>query len=299
MALRGHLRVGRLGRTDRLQCRAVARAPRHRRGPRYGPEREHIEVYAAVADLIAARDLSAPRCLIEIGCGRGGGLAYLQRRFAGTVVGIDVIGAAVRYARARGLDARRASATALPFPDASFDVAVAVEILFRFGDADDCMAELRRVLKPGGMLAVADFRPYPFVDARNYLTALATRSGFAIEHLDDRSADARRAVEAAEPRRRAVAAAMPMPIRWLMADTLALADTPRYRGWMAGDRSYVVSLLVRRSEAAAADGPGPGPAAGRRSRKSVAGDEPGRGEGASRRDGNARRLRWFGPGRTP
>lgn len=219
--------------------------------PALKTEGVHLEIYAAAADLILAAGWPDGGTALEIGCGRGGGLAYLTRRLGRRVVGVDIAGAAVRHARASGLEAVRASATALPFPDRSLDAALAVEILFRFGEGDTCLSELGRVLKPGAPVAVADFRPYPFTDARDYLTRMAERNGFSVAVLQDRTEDARRAIVLDEPRRRAVYDALPRILRRNVADTLALAGTPRYRGWVDGERGYVVALLVNGTSAAA------------------------------------------------
>src|SRR5207245_941106 len=50
----------------------------------------------------------------------------------------------------RGLEPRQASAEALPFEDASFDTVVGSLVLCSVEDQDRALAEIRRVLKPGG-----------------------------------------------------------------------------------------------------------------------------------------------------
>src|SRR6185312_14614988 len=68
------------------------------------------------------------RSVLEVGCGTG----LLLRRiaaFAGTARGVDLSPGMLEQARARGLDVHEASATDLPFPDASFDVACSFKVL--------------------------------------------------------------------------------------------------------------------------------------------------------------------------
>jgi ubiquinone/menaquinone biosynthesis C-methylase UbiE len=58
----------------------------------------------------------------------------------------------VELARGRGVDARVGDVQSLPFPDETFDCAVAAWMLFHVPDLDAGLAELARVLRPGGRL---------------------------------------------------------------------------------------------------------------------------------------------------
>jgi SAM-dependent methyltransferase len=92
--------------------------------------------------------------LLDAGCGTGGTTARL-RRF-GRVVGVDLAWEALQPARGRGLNGRlaRGDIQRLPFRDASFDAATSFEVVYHLGVANDAaaLAELRRVLKPAGLL---------------------------------------------------------------------------------------------------------------------------------------------------
>ena len=57
----------------------------------------------------------------------------------------------VELTRERGVDARVADAMDLPFEDASFDAVVAMWMLYHVPDLDVALAEVRRVLRPGGL----------------------------------------------------------------------------------------------------------------------------------------------------
>jgi len=57
----------------------------------------------------------------------------------------------VELARGRGVDARVADATALPFDDACCDVVAAMWMLYHVPDLDGALAQVRRVLRPGGL----------------------------------------------------------------------------------------------------------------------------------------------------
>ncbi len=95
-----------------------------------------------------------PLRVLDAGCGTGGTTIHL-RRF-GEVVGVDLMWEALLPTRERGLGGRlaRASVERLPFASASFDVVTSFEVLYHLQVGDDrrALAELRRVLRPGGLL---------------------------------------------------------------------------------------------------------------------------------------------------
>ncbi len=98
----------------------------------------------------------APRpgaVLLDVGC--GGGL--LAPHLAGRGyrhVGVDLGAAACRVSRTHGVEPLQADAARLPLRDASVDVVVAGEILEHVPDLDAVVAEIGRVLRPGGLLVL-------------------------------------------------------------------------------------------------------------------------------------------------
>jgi 2-polyprenyl-6-hydroxyphenyl methylase/3-demethylubiquinone-9 3-methyltransferase len=96
------------------------------------------------------------RKTLDIGCG-GGILAEEFARLGCAVTGIDPsarsLEAARAHARAAGLaiDYRRGTGESLPFPDATFEVAYCCDVLEHVGDLPKVIAEISRVLKPGGI----------------------------------------------------------------------------------------------------------------------------------------------------
>lgn len=102
--------------------------------------------------------------VLDVGSGPGTITIDLARRVRpGLVVGVDVADEVV--SRARGLAAservdnvefRVADAYALPFADASFDLVHAHQVLQHLARPIDALREFRRVLKPGGLVAVRD-----------------------------------------------------------------------------------------------------------------------------------------------
>jgi 2-polyprenyl-6-hydroxyphenyl methylase / 3-demethylubiquinone-9 3-methyltransferase len=92
---------------------------------------------------------------LEVGCG-GGLLCEEIARMGFDVTGVDPsepsLEVAIRHARANGLDIRyaRAAGESLPYPDESFDVVLCCDVLEHVRDLPQVIAEVSRVLKPGG-----------------------------------------------------------------------------------------------------------------------------------------------------
>jgi ubiquinone/menaquinone biosynthesis C-methylase UbiE len=105
--------------------------------------------------------------VLDVGCGTGSLAIVAQRRvgLAGGVFGIDaspeMIARAERKARKAGavIDFREAAAQKLPFPDAHFDAVLSTVMFHHLSRTgrQECAAEMRRVLKPGGRALVVDF----------------------------------------------------------------------------------------------------------------------------------------------
>jgi ubiquinone/menaquinone biosynthesis C-methylase UbiE len=116
--------------------------------------------------LLEQADINAGSRVLEVGCGTGN-LTMLAKRLnpAAEVTGIDpdpiALARARRKAQRRGVGVRfeLAYAEQLPFPDASFDRVLSALMLHHLGaDAKGpALREVRRVLKPGGSLHLADF----------------------------------------------------------------------------------------------------------------------------------------------
>jgi ubiquinone/menaquinone biosynthesis C-methylase UbiE len=136
--------------------------------------------------------------LLEVGCGTGLILRRLGE-YAAHAVGVDLSPGMLARARARGLDVREGSATALPFADASFDVAVSFKTLAHVPDLPRALAEMARVVRPGGVLIAELYNPRSLRRlAKRWLPAGRVARGTERDvyvRFDDRSA-----LEAALPR---------------------------------------------------------------------------------------------------
>jgi len=102
--------------------------------------------------------------MLDVGCGAGIPARYLAGQVGpeGRVAAIDTSSRSLTRLRevtaAQGipnLDLVRAEASALPFPDGSFDAVLCVNVLEAVPDKAKALREMHRVLKPGGRVLVA------------------------------------------------------------------------------------------------------------------------------------------------
>jgi SAM-dependent methyltransferase len=101
---------------------------------------------------IGAADRDGRRVL-DVGCGTGAMLSYLERY--GEPSGVEADEQAVELCRSRGITAvQQADPPPLPFEDGRFDLVTALDVLEHVDDDGRLLAELRRVLRPGGVALV-------------------------------------------------------------------------------------------------------------------------------------------------
>lgn len=106
-------------------------------------------VHGMAGGVVEWLDAKPGESILDLGCGDG----QLTLRIASTgarVVGVDASPEMLAKARSRGIDAHEGNAESLPFADHSFDAVFSNAVLHWVRDQDAMMAEVRRVLKPGG-----------------------------------------------------------------------------------------------------------------------------------------------------
>jgi len=147
--------------SDRLRDLYELRAELVYGEPALPVDRGHNPKFARIWELLA---LQLPcESFLDAGCGNGiylrefGTLPQLPR----TIVAVDIsaksLEAAAQTARQTGIEPRlvQANLETLPFPDASFDVVLATQVIEHLLDPPRGMRELARVLAPGGRLVIS------------------------------------------------------------------------------------------------------------------------------------------------
>jgi ubiquinone/menaquinone biosynthesis C-methylase UbiE len=118
--------------------------------------------------LSEAADVSAGDRVLDVACGNGNAALAAARRHA-VVTGVDYVPALLDRARARAaadgleLELRVADAEALPFEDGTFDAVLSTFGVMFTPDQPRAAAELARVCRPGGRIALANWTPDGFI----------------------------------------------------------------------------------------------------------------------------------------
>lgn len=149
-------------------------------GERYLPEFDGDWTLEHRHRYLLARELAAGKDVLDVACGEGYG-SYLLAEAADTVAGVDI--SAETIARAKGkyrrpnLSFLQGSVLAIPLPDASMDLVVSFETLEHIAEHDMLLAEVRRVLRPGGVLCIST------PDKRQYSDIPGRRNTFHVKEL--------------------------------------------------------------------------------------------------------------------
>nr|AFU10507.1 glycosyltransferase [Burkholderia thailandensis] len=142
-------------------------------GERYIPgmsaqiEVEHMHRY------LVARKLAAGLRVLDIACGEGYG-SFALSQTAASVVGVDISEEAVRHAvaaygqRADNLEFVVGSAADIPLGDASVDLVVSFETIEHHDRHEAMIREIKRVLRPGGLLIISSPNKHEYSDVTGY-----------------------------------------------------------------------------------------------------------------------------------
>jgi len=118
-----------------------------------------IQLYNHVATAIKLSGLD----VLEVGCGRGGGSAYIYKYLGPrSILGVDYCKKSIEFCikqdTLKGLSFQLMDAQKLSCKDESFDAVINVESSHCYENMDQFLTEVRRVLRPKGFFLYADFR---------------------------------------------------------------------------------------------------------------------------------------------
>jgi ubiquinone/menaquinone biosynthesis C-methylase UbiE len=207
-------------------------------------DRHWIQLYHHVA---AGIDLEG-RTVLEVGSGRGGGSSFVKRYLRpARMIGVDLSRHAVELSRENhriaGLEFQAGDAENLPFENSSMDAVLNVESSHCYPSFDRFLAEVRRVLRPGGHFLYADFRDRENVET--WLKSLAN-SGLSVLRETEITSNVVAALEKDNDRKLAlIDSIVPRPLRSSFLDFAAVRGSALFEGFQSGKytyRSFVLRL---------------------------------------------------------
>jgi SAM-dependent methyltransferase len=213
------------------------------------PEHLSLQLYMHVATAGARGGVWGGLDVLEIGSGRGGGAAYLAHWLAPRrLVGLDISAAATALARRRHgsappLEYRQGDAEALPFGVETFDLVLNVESAHCYASIPRFLAEVHRVLRPGGELLFGGF-----VSRQNGafvgLQGIFATSPLALVSLDEITDNVVASLAADEARKRALLDRwVKGPFKSFAKGAYAMDGTAMRRALQSGETVYLAAVL--------------------------------------------------------
>lgn len=207
------------------------------------PNRFFIQLYHRTA---TQTDLSG-KDVLEVSSGHGGGASYLTRTLhPASYTGLDLNPEAIALCRKKqalaGLKFVQGDAESLPFPDQSFDAVINIEASLHYPHFSRFLAEVARVLRPGGHFLYADVRGLGQV--AEWEAALADAP---LQMLSQREINAEvvRGIEGSSARWQGVIDRnVPRLLRGVIRDFSGVQGSRIYRSYQGGLSSYRMYSFV-------------------------------------------------------
>lgn len=133
--------------------------------------------------------------LLEVGCGSGAFTTFVARAVSekGTVHAVDIEPKMLEQLESKlnrpenhdikNIQLTQSNAYKLPFENDFFDLACMITVLQEIPDRHRALQEIKRVLRPGGVLAVTEFLPDPDYPLKSTTIKAVKKTGFALDEV--------------------------------------------------------------------------------------------------------------------
>lgn len=156
-------------------------------GERYLPEYDADWTLEHVHRYLVAREFAAGKDVLDIASGEGYG-SFMLAGAARQVTGVDIAAEAVAWARNKyqrdNLVFEQGSAVAIPLRDSSVDLVVSFETIEHLAEHDAMMREIKRVLRPEGILIISSPDKYEYTDVHGFRNEFHVRELYRDEFED-------------------------------------------------------------------------------------------------------------------
>lgn len=225
----------------------------------YGYSTDHIKIkldendeknrYSAqLYDFVAKGVDIEGKDILEVGCGRGGGLSYINRYLLpNSATGIDLSKKGIDFCRQyysnEGLEFLHGNAQNLNFHDNAFDVVLNIESSHRYDQMEKFLAEVYRVLKPGGFFLFADFRHENELEE---LTMQLENSNFQLIKVETITPNVLEALKYSSPERENLIHKLVPKFFYSMVGNFAATEgTPSYNKFATHEFEYLFYIFMK------------------------------------------------------
>ncbi|MBI5218528.1 MAG: class I SAM-dependent methyltransferase [Bacteroidia bacterium] len=206
--------------------------------------RYSIQLYHLVA---TGADIKG-KDILEIGCGRGGGLSYLNRYLSPkSATGIDINNRAINFCKkhftSEKINFFKCSALRINCPNNAFDVIINIESSHRYSQMDFFLREVYCNLKTGGFFLFADFRNKVEIEK---LKAQVRKSNFQVIKFENITKNVFEALQFDSSRKEElIKKLLPKLLQYLGRNFAATKGSATYNSFLNGQLEYVFYILKK------------------------------------------------------